>query len=120
MSLLPVRVEGRSTEEITEQYLAKEGECRQLTEPPLTRKERWDEGHGKVMKSRSGSGSLDDAECEDVSAIVSPVSESSLLEDALYNGEKQSLQSQQRDMLLGLQSLNCSPELLESVERFLS
>ncbi|XP_024237121.1 opsin 4xa [Oncorhynchus tshawytscha] len=37
-----------------------------------------------------------------------------------YKGEEHGAQSREKNLLLGLQSLNCSTELLESVEKFLS
>lgn len=37
-----------------------------------------------------------------------------------YKGEEHGAQTREKNLLLGLQSLNCSTELLESVEKFLS
>ncbi|KAJ8401581.1 hypothetical protein AAFF_G00378980 [Aldrovandia affinis] len=53
--------------------------------------------------------------------IISPTSENSLIEENLYTGEKPGLlPCEAADLLLGMKSLSCSTELLESVERFLS
>lgn len=48
--------------------------------------------------------------------ITSPSSETT----GDYKGEKHGVQTREKNLLLGLQSLNCSTELLESVEKFLS
>ncbi|KAL0979825.1 hypothetical protein UPYG_G00190280 [Umbra pygmaea] len=55
--------------------------------------------------------------------IISPTSESSLIsEDNLFLDENQGtgMSREAGDLLVGLRSLNCSSELLESVEKFLS
>ncbi|KAG9354965.1 hypothetical protein JZ751_001678, partial [Albula glossodonta] len=53
--------------------------------------------------------------------IISPTSESSLVEEDLYAGEKPGqLPCDAANLILDLKSLNCSTELLESVEKFLS
>lgn len=53
---------------------------------------------------------------------TSPETESSLVEEARYLEEKweQDVQNKEDKLLLGLKSLNCSTEFLESVEKFLS
>ncbi|KAJ8381051.1 hypothetical protein SKAU_G00018290 [Synaphobranchus kaupii] len=53
--------------------------------------------------------------------IISPSSESSLMEDDIHaTGEKLGLLPREAaNLLLGLKSSNCSAELLESVEKFL-
>ncbi|XP_029564864.1 opsin 4xa [Salmo trutta] len=48
--------------------------------------------------------------------ITSPSSETT----GDYKGEEHGAQTREKNLLLGLQSLNCSTELLESVEKFLS
>ncbi|XP_038826928.1 opsin 4xa [Salvelinus namaycush] len=48
--------------------------------------------------------------------IIIPLSETT----GDYKGEEHGAQTREKNLLLGLQSLNCSTELLESVEKFLS
>ncbi|XP_071206419.1 melanopsin-B-like [Salvelinus alpinus] len=48
--------------------------------------------------------------------IIIPLSETT----GDYKGEERGAQTREKNLLLGLQNLNCSTELLESVEKFLS
>ncbi|XP_030623912.1 opsin 4xa [Chanos chanos] len=53
--------------------------------------------------------------------IISSTSENGLAgEETAYKEEKRNAQTREGNLLLGLKSLNCSTELLESVEKFLS
>ncbi|KAM4635136.1 opsin 4xa [Polymixia lowei] len=105
-------------EDKEQEDVAKEGRHQQRDPRPVEMEDQKEEE--KETQAPSWPDSLDDTEREDPHTIFIPTSESSLLEEAYHNGEKQSTQSRQRELLLDLQSLNCSTELLESVERFLS
>ncbi|XP_036382749.1 melanopsin-B-like [Megalops cyprinoides] len=81
---------------------------------------------GKESESlRNGWGSagsgLDSSGGSVPQIIIRPMSESSLIEETVTQGEKPGLlPCEAANLLQGLKSLNCSTELLESVEKFLS
>ncbi|XP_010875319.1 opsin 4xb isoform X2 [Esox lucius] len=102
--------------------LSKSSPCVQLTNGNETREIDSSSEHRSTSDSLSLQAQLSQ-NSSIPQIIISPTSETSLIsEDNLFLEEKQgaSLSREAGDLLVGLRSLNCSSELLESVEKFLS
>ncbi|GLD55335.1 melanopsin-B-like isoform X1 [Lates japonicus] len=108
---------GRRGEESPESWnKEKKQEDKQEEDGECEQRETW---QAQMEEHEKESQVLVQSDSMDHSTIVRPKSQQGLLHDG-YCEEEENTQSRQRELLLSLESLDCSAQLLESAQRFLS